>query len=392
MQPSKEVIMELKNKTILILSPQSWGKMFLSKHHYAVELAKYGNKVYFLNPPHFQKELPAVALKPDDTIKNLTIINHRISFPYNLKFHWVKLFHFLMRFHLKKVLRCIGEPVDIIWSFDLGNLYPFSIFPGNSLKIFHPVDEPLTKEAITAAKGADIIFSVTREILDKYKGYSAPGFFINHGLNEEFINNSRSSWSKPSPLRVGLSGNWVRPDIDTNCLLKIIKENAEVQFEFWGSYRHGDSNIGGSNHQDTVNFIQQLENAPNVVLHGPVPSAQLALELPKMDAFLICYDVQKDQSKGTNYHKVMEYLSTGNTIISNNITTYKNENDLIQMIAERDSNKTLPGLFKTVIREIDKYNAEPIRRIRFNYAQNNLYKKQVERIEGLLLKEKMLNR
>ena len=41
----------LRNKTILIISPQAWGKMFLSKHHYAIELAKRGNAVYFLNPP-----------------------------------------------------------------------------------------------------------------------------------------------------------------------------------------------------------------------------------------------------------------------------------------------------------------------------------------------------
>ncbi len=38
-------------KTILLISPESWGKSFVSKHHYAVELAKKGNIVYFLNPP-----------------------------------------------------------------------------------------------------------------------------------------------------------------------------------------------------------------------------------------------------------------------------------------------------------------------------------------------------
>lgn len=378
--------MDLKNKTILILSPQSWGKMFISKHHYAVELAKYGNKVYFLNPPHFQKELPAIALKPDSVIKNLTIIDHRISFPYNLKFHWVQLFHFLMKFHIKKVLRSIGEPVDIIWSFDLGNLYPFSLFPDRCLKIFHPVDEPGNRGAIDAAKGGHILFSVTNEILDKYKQYPIPKYFINHGLNEEFINNYRSSWSKPSTLRIGLSGNWVRPDIDTDCLLKIINENAEVKFEFWGSYRYGDSNIGGSNHQDSQNFIQQLENASNVVLHGPVPSSQLALELPKMDAFLICYDVQKDQSKGTNYHKVMEYLSTGNVIISNNITTYSKEKDLMQMIADRNSNDSLPTLFSKVIEHIEMHNTEFLREKRRNYALDNSYANQVQRIEHLLQK------
>jgi glycosyltransferase involved in cell wall biosynthesis len=382
--------MALKNKTILILSPQSWGKMFLSKHHYAIELAKYGNKVYFLNPPHFQKDLPAVALNPDSAIKNLTIIDHRISFPYNLKFHWVQLFHFLMRFHIKKVLQFIGEPVDIIWSFDLGNLYPFCLFPDKCLKIFHPVDEPANKVAIDAAKGSHILFSVTNEILDKYTQYPIPRYFINHGLSEEFLKNGHSGWQRSSPVRVGLSGNWVRPDVDRNCLLQVISEHPEVRFEFWGSYRPVDSNIGGSKDADIENFIAKLQQAPNVKLHGPVPSNQLPIAFQTMDAFLICYDVQRDQSKGTNYHKVMEYLSTGKVIISNNITTYNKEKDLVTMIPERDNNRTLPALFSAIINQIDKYNAEPLRQKRSEYAHENTYKKQVERIEALLGKEQLL--
>jgi len=39
------------NKTIFILSPQPWGKMHISKHHYAIELAKKGNLIYYFNPP-----------------------------------------------------------------------------------------------------------------------------------------------------------------------------------------------------------------------------------------------------------------------------------------------------------------------------------------------------
>lgn len=381
--------MALKNKTILILSPQSWGKMLLSKHHYAIELAKYGNKVYFLNPPHFQKELPAITLKPYDAIPGLTIIDHRISFPYNLKFHWIGMFHFLMNFHVKKVLRCIGKPVDIIWSFDLGHLYPFSHFPENSLKIFHPVDEPLNSTAIESAKGAQIIFSVTNEILEKYKMNGVPRHFINHGLSAEFVGIANPGWQRSSKLHVGLSGNWMRPDIDTACLLEVIKTNPAVTFEFWGSYKKADSNIGGSNNTQIDNFIQQLQAAPNVIIHGPVDGKQLVKELQRMDAFFICYDVKKDQSKGTNYHKVMEYLSTGKVIISNNITTYSREKDLVEMIAERENNATLPLLFRKVISEIEKYNSEHLRSRRHTFALDNTYYKQVERIEYLLRKEQL---
>ena len=41
----------LTKKNILLISPEPWGINRVSKHHYATELAKRGNNVYYLNPP-----------------------------------------------------------------------------------------------------------------------------------------------------------------------------------------------------------------------------------------------------------------------------------------------------------------------------------------------------
>jgi hypothetical protein len=159
--------------------------MFVSKHHYAFELVKYGNKVYFLNPPDQEKKLTkSIIIEKSDIHPGLFIISHQLPFPYNLKFHFMPLFHFLMKGHIKKLLLAMGHKPDIIWSFDLGNLYPFRFFPKTSLKIFHPVDEPLNKAAFNSATGAQYIFSVTREILEKYASIDAPKHFINHGVSE----------------------------------------------------------------------------------------------------------------------------------------------------------------------------------------------------------------
>ena len=61
----------LKGKTILILSPQSWGKMFVSKHHYAIGLAKKGAVVYFLNPPDQENHQPKgdITIMPSEQQK-----------------------------------------------------------------------------------------------------------------------------------------------------------------------------------------------------------------------------------------------------------------------------------------------------------------------------------
>lgn len=377
---------DLKNKTILILSPQAWGKMFISKHHYAIELAKRGNTVYFLNPPDQQKteRKEAIEIRPSDIHTNLFLIEHKLFFPYLLKFKAISVFHWLMRFHIRRLVRKIRKPMDIIWSFDLGNLYPLDCFDNKSYKIFHPVDEPLNKEAINAAKGANIIFSVTHEILEKYKEYQVPRHFINHGVTEDFIAPT-IDYVPNNPPRVGFSGNLLRPDIDREILLQIIDKNPNVHFSIWGSYSQRDTNVGGTENQSTQEFIQQLKKRSNVKLHGPVSSKELAKAIQAMDAFLICYDIKKDQSRGTNYHKVIEYIASGKVVVSNNITTYKDKPDLIQMIKNRDSNSELVELVKEVINNLPFHNSPKQMQHRISFAKANRYEQQLERIENLIL-------
>ena len=378
--------MNLKNKTILIISPQAWGNMFLAKHHYAIELAKYGNEVYFLNPPSKSKVKSGVEIVKSNVVDSLYLINHSLSFSYKIKFKWIGLFHFLMKFHIAKIKKTIGKEIDILWSFDLGNYYPFKYFSTTSLKIFNPIDEPLNKAGIDSANGVNIIISITREILEKYPHINAPKHFMHHGLAEEFINPPEANFVKDKKIRVGLSGNWLRTDIDTNCLLQIIRENPTVVFEFWGSYQEKQSNIGGGTDKEVASFLQQLLTKKNVIMHGVVHPKELAIHFQRMDVFLICYDILKDQSKGTNYHKVMEYLSTGKVIVANNITTYTTLPNLILMNKQREDNINLPFLFKYAIEKLEYYNQESLIKERIEFAQSNSYSNKIVQIEKLLSK------
>jgi len=377
--------MNLKSKTILVISPQAWGPMFISKHHYALELAKKGNTVFFLNPPNQGKGKKSfIRVETSGVDKNLFLVYHQLWFPFSLKFHALPLFHRLMKFHIKSLLKKIGKPIDIVWSFDIGNLCPLNYFGKSTLKIFHPVDEPLTLPAIDAAIGSDIIFSVTNEILQKYHAFKIPKYFINHGVSEKFLSLPNSDYTPSSPLRIGISGNFLRGDIDRNTLISIIGENPEVRFDCWGSYLPGQTNIGGNEDTGTLEFCGQLQQFPNVKLYGAVTSDKLADELKNEDGFLICYDINKDQSKGTNYHKIMEYLATGKVIISNNVTTYKDKEDLLEMTTDRSNNEELPGLFTKVVKQIQEYNKYELRKKRFDFAVSNTYEKQILVIENLL--------
>ena len=103
--------MKLKNKTILLVSPNKWGDMHISKHHYARALAKRGNKVFFLNPPNLNSKL----FKKSYIEENLTVIDYYPLFRGKRIFpsDW---YNFLIRFQIKFIQRKIGR-IDILWSF-----------------------------------------------------------------------------------------------------------------------------------------------------------------------------------------------------------------------------------------------------------------------------------
>ncbi len=375
----------LTNKTILIISQQSWGKMFVSKHHYAAELARRGNKVYFLNPPNYQDKnfIETVEIVPSNYHPDLYIVNDNIDFPYNLKFHFKGLFHLLIKRHIRAILKKIKAPVDIVWSFDLAHVYPLQYFPSKALKIFHPVDDPLNRTGIGAASGAQYIFSTANEILKKYESYKVSKYFINHGISEAFLFNEKML-KTTATIRVGFSGNLLREDIDRNTLLKIITENPSILFECWGGYEFKDTNVGGANDSAAVQFIETLKAKTNVILHGAVPADQLPAGLRRMDAFLICYDLTVENRNGPNYHKLLEYISTGKVVVSNYICVYKDMPQFVQMVSEATHNRELPALFQKVIGNLQFYNSPELEKQRIEFAKDNTYPKQIDRIEAIL--------
>jgi hypothetical protein len=377
--------MDLINKNILIISPQDWGTMKISKHHYSTELAKKGNKVYFLNPPQVHSFFKKAKITCDFNTghKNLTIISHNLGFSKYFYFHSPCLYNYFISRHINKLLKHINCPIDIVWSFDIGNLYPLRYFNNVKLRIFHPVDEPLNQNAIKAAEDADILFTTTKEIQNIYAHFDIPRHVINHGVSEIFFKHALQT-THQKKICVGYSGNLTRPDIDRTTLLSIIQNYPVIDFHFWGAYDLVKSNISGSDDADTRSFIKKLKEFNNVKLYGAVTAEELIKGYNEIDLFLICYDIQKHQSKGNNYHKTMEFLSTGKAIVSNNITAYQETKDLVYMCPERDSNKSLPFVFESAISTLKYINSEELQNKRRAFAYDNRYSRQVERIETIL--------
>ena len=275
---------------------------------------------------------------------------------------------------------CLGCTPDIIWSFDLSELFPLRYFSNVPLRIFHPVDMPWSPSFMSAAKGADILFSTSSDILNKYADLPISSVFIEHGVSEDFLNDMMDFNPEREVLRVGYSGNLLRHDIDRDIFLRIVKENSSVIFECWGSYGQGDGNLGGVKDAAGAAFISDLKACSNVILHGAVSPAKLARAMAQMDAFLICYDLSAPNVIGPNYHKLMEFFSTGKVIISTFIKHYIDRPDLIQMVSQ-DGNNDLPALFRAVISKINDHNRLELMTIRKDWARSNSYCKQIDRID-----------
>jgi hypothetical protein len=76
----------------------------------------------------------------------------------------------------------------------------------------------------------------------------------------------------------------------------------------------------------------------------------------------------------------MEYLATGKVIVSNNVTTFKDHPDLVQMIQDRNNNDQLPVLFNKVIRNLEIYNDVSLQKKRIEFAKTNMYDKHIKSI------------
>lgn len=380
--------MYLENKNILIISTDRWRKLRVSKHHYALELVRNNNTVFFLNP--VESGTPFFDINPVDDNNNLYSVdfNNTIRGVRYLPSALIKIIEY---FQIKLFLALLKRKIDVVWCFSDFSFKSLDLF-GSDLVVFHPVDMMMSG-GIPQAQNADLILSVAENIVERYKNLGKSVYIINHGLSspfeEEAIKNLESSHdiktNHHQGLRIGYVGNLLRNEIDHEVFLRIIEENSNIEFDIWGPYDYKSIEADYSIPGEVANFIKNLASKKNVHLHGLCEPELLARQLQKMDAFLICYDANKEINKCSNNHKVIEYLSTGKTVITNYIESYKDKENLIVMPGVHDNNQ-LPFLFKEVVNNITEYNSPVLAKKRMEYALQNTYAKHLKTIDSLIKK------
>jgi glycosyltransferase involved in cell wall biosynthesis len=373
---------EFRKKTILIISPQPFEGLYVSKQHYAIELAKRGNLVYFMEPP-VSNGKPFVQLEALPRHPSITLVRYKPFFNSNIRFHFRSLFNLLMRLQVRRINRILNCEIDIVWSFETNLFSDFSWF--NSKKIIYHVVDPINyKHQWESANSADIIICVSMRILSSFSKLNVPKYFINHGIAGPYFELAQKilacgiKQSATAKIKVGYIGNLLRGPVNSSILKQIIAENSNVQFHFWGNDKVHDEATNTSR-----TFIQFLRNQQNVFLHGLKTPDELVTAIRDMDAFVLSYMFIAGESDQSNSHKVLEYLSTGKVVISSFVETYKEMEPLICMTGENKDHE-FPTLFNSIIHKLDYYNDPKYQRERIKLTLDNNYTNHIDRIENLV--------
>jgi len=363
----------LANKTIFIISPEFWDHNFISKHHYAIELARRNNTVYFLNPPSKKSEIKKVK-------SHLYEVNYK-PIVRGINYLPAIIRDRISRMEVLQLMRSNSiEQLDIVWSFDPYRFQNLDIFRAQK-KIYHPVDIHNTKLEEVIADTADLILGTSDQILNRFNHLPNPKYKIAHGLADHFVKPYPQSQSKDfiahqERTKVGLMGNLSYQFLDSKSLIEIIKTFELVDFYFIGPYKESNSSRRQSNR-----LIDFLQDQPNCFLLGSKPSEELPFYLRQMDLFLMCYSGKSHKAELANPHKLIEYLSVGKVVVSHYVDEYKDKRCLLEMV---DENRDLKKRFEEVVANLAIHNSREKCTARKEFARKNTYKAQIQRISEIL--------
>jgi len=362
--------MKLTNKTILLISPEPWGHIFVSKHHYAVNLAKRDNKVFFLNPPSNNSSLKKTQFREVYTV------DYKGFLP-GVRFLPAFIQKRLIREQFDHLQKFCKVKFDIIWSFDNSVFFDFSALPKSLIKISHIVDLNQNFMSARAFSTADICFGVTKEIVDRSIRFNQHSYFINHGYNASHKVMGGVNLSGNNLIRCMYLGNLAMKHLDWELIRKLVLRFKNVDFWFVGPDSE-EKSMRNSTHE----FKEEVIASSNVRFFPKISSDQILEYLRMADILLIAYQEQYhlDQS---NSHKMMEYLASGKPIVASWTAEYASLSHEA-LIAMPVRNSEVPEKFAEVIEDLEGWNSVEKSSKRIAYALDNTYDRQLDRIEDKL--------
>jgi glycosyltransferase involved in cell wall biosynthesis len=356
----------LVDKTILLISPEAWDHISVSKHHYAIHLAKRGNKVYFLNPP-------SDTLKVEPArVDNLFVVSYK-GFPMGLRYYPSIIQRGIVKRTFAGLEYTCSAHFDVAWSFDNSVFYDFSALPKRVLRISHLVDFNQNYQVKKAALTADFCFCTTEALRKRLSVYNEKTFKINHGYNPPLS----ASAQAPGGNRVKAlyAGNLSINSIDWCIIGTVVEEHPEIDFVFVGP----DADAPADRNNRCAK--ERTLRAPNAHFIGRVEADDLHGYYQSADVLLVAYRERYHADQVSNPHKMMEYLGSGKVIVATATLEFL---DLYPLIVMSARNCEWSKLFSRVIHELAYFNSQELQSSRRAFAWKNSYEEQINRIEGII--------
>ncbi|MFK8046426.1 MAG: hypothetical protein AB8B72_13100 [Crocinitomicaceae bacterium] len=371
----------MKNKTILIISPEAWGDNFVSKHHYANYLSK-NNTVYYLNPPSGFTKQPwkGINLKKRILDSGMIVVDYLNVLP-KLDLFPVWLQRIIYNKQAKQIQKQIGiDSFNIVWTFD-----PYRFFNQDAWeaekKIYHTVDVHHNKcQEIEISASSDAILLSSELLRDKLKQFNDKIYKTGHASDiENFEKHIDNKQSLPgiNKLKAGLISNY-NLNIDYKLIENIARVNKSIDFIFVGPYT--SNNLSDTDKQVKIK-IDKLQTLENVHFVGSKPSAELMTWITAFDINLVLYKEER-RDIIINPHKMMGYFYSGKITVSSWFHEYSDSSeDLLIMV---QTNSELPAIIKQVGEQISEFNKIDLMTARRNFAILNSYENKIKEIKNIL--------
>lgn len=346
---------------ILLISPEPWDHLHVSKHHYAIHLAKKGYAVFFLNPPAGREAVSETAYA------NLRVIDYK-GFPKGLRFMPGPLRKYLTKKMFLRLQTLCNCTFAITWSFDNSVFFDFDALPAGVIKISHIVDQNQDFQFKRAASSADICLGVIPKIVAKQKKFNDNSHLVPHAVQTFPAKPPHVELPGKSAIKLIYTGNLLMPYLDWDLFQKIISgaDNTDLVF------------IGTDTPDHATEFFEETR-----VFHLPaVASHELPAYLQNADLLLLCYQPEYYRQYASP-HKMMEYLASGKMVLATWTEEYSglHEKGLIRMAKNHEE---YLESFKEIMQNFKYWNSPEMQHKRRAFTLENTYDKQIERIEQMI--------
>jgi hypothetical protein len=351
--------------TILLISPEPWDGHFVSKHHYARELARRGHNVLFYGPPDATGPMRLVAVA--DQPGSLRVLHAPIVAP-GLRFLPRSLRRTLEARWLRQVEQIVGHPIEVVWSFENSRFFDMG-FAGGRLKIYQQVDLNQDFHPARAAATADLAIANDAPIEQRLAPVARHLIRITHGYAGHDMIDSVPDELEPdfacAPVNAVLIGNLDIAYLDVPLLTQLVADHLGTRFHFVGNYTRGQGLHGA------------VGQAHNTRFWGRQSAHALPAFLSCADVLLLTYLAGQHLDQLANPHKMMEYLAAGRCVLATRTLEYDDRPDLIETACD---SVDYTRRFAAIVANPSAWNRpEQIVR-RQDFARDNTYSRQVDRI------------